>query len=157
MAAPYDRITIEGIRYFICASCRRPHRPGTDAPYGFPEPGGVPIKSIKRQSLCGVCYRAAYAFMYPPRLYPNQPDVPDNALGVDPIPWDTSALEQERGPRTEQDIWDEAFALWKKEGRAGSPDDVFKRLLQEERGADAQEMITEVQLEPAGVVKVVRE
>lgn len=122
--ATYARIVINGINYFVCASCRRPHRPGTTAPYRFPEPGGAPDWTERRQSLCGACYRTAYAFMYPPRIFPNQPNVPDNALDVEPIPWDLSNIEVK--PRTDAELWTEAFALWQQNG--GDPEALFSEL-----------------------------
>lgn len=154
MSVPYERTVVNGVSHFVCAKCRRAHRPGTDAPYGFPEPGGVPDKRTKKQSLCGACYREAYAFMYPPRLYPRQPVVADNAVG-EPIPYDLSG--NEAAPRTEQQVWGEAFALWQQGGYAETPQAIFDRLWEQEQRNRVTADVTEVQLAGAGVVEVRRE
>ena len=146
--AAYERITINGIRAFVCANCRMPHYPGTKPPYHFPRPSGVPNPDVVKQSLCGKCYREAMAFMYPVKVYgpTSQSNMADNIIpGSEPVPWDLGILET--AVRTEKDVWADAFALWQREGMEGTPDAIYERLLQEERGAQVEETITEVQLE----------
>ena len=147
--AAYERVTINGIRAFVCANCRMPHYPGTKPPYHFPRPSGQPSPDLVKQSVCGKCYRESFAFMYPPSVYGTacQPNVADNILpDTEPIPWDMGLLEPHI--RTEKDIWAEAFAIWQKDGMTGTPDAVFERLVEEERGKTGAEVtVTEVQLE----------
>ena len=139
MSAPYERAEIGRISYFVCAKCRRAHTPGTDAPYGFAEPGGVPNRAVKKQSLCGACYREAYAFMYPPVLYPNQPWVDDNAIG-DPIPYNLGPLPG--APRTKQQVWDDAFARYQRDG--GDPQAIFDGLWEEEQRGELVKGASEI-------------
>ena len=154
MSAPYERVELDGRSWFVCAKCRRAHRPGTDSPYGFPEPGGIPTKSERKQSLCGACYREAYAFMYPPVFFPNQPMVEDNAFG-DPIPYNLGLHPM--APKTKQQVWGEAFATYQREG--GDPQAIFEALWEEEQRGQVVAEVTEVQVTSPdqAVVEVRRE
>lgn len=124
----YEYVTVEGKPYLVCATitCRKPLiiGQGMDPLYTLPEVGEP--HPWKKQSVCGPCYKAEFAAIYPGS---PEPDVKDAFLpGADPIPVDWVNPEEEPV--------DDDYALWRRavEQAAGSQGaetvpQAYKRLL----------------------------
>ena len=140
--ASYERVSIAGRSYLVCAECRRPHEPGYAVCFPVIIPGvGLPrIGDGTAQSLCGACYRMQFG-----RMYPKEPmrNVPDTALpGEPPIPFDLA----DRIPRlkTEMELFAEALSIAKASGGADSPLDIYQRL----KGLEQDKAQTEITAPP---------
>lgn len=129
--AGYEYVTVEGKPYLVCATitCRKPLiiGQGMDPLYNLPEVGEP--HPWKNQSVCGPCYKAQHAAIYPGTPLP---DVKDAFLpGADPIPWDW------HNPAADEPV-DDDFAKWEKalvqaKGSQGAETvaQAYKRLLTE--------------------------
>lgn len=140
----YEYVTVDGKPYLVCATitCRKPLIIGQamDPLYTLPEVGEP--HPWKKQAVCGPCFKAEYAAIYPGKPIP---DVKDAFLpGADPIPWDW------RDPAPEEPV-DDDHALWRKaidqsEGSQGAETvlQAYKRLLSVPEILGATDTIAEV-------------
>ena len=146
--ASYERVSIAGRSYLVCAECRRPHEPGYAVCYPVVIPGvGLPrIGDGTAQSLCGSCYRMQFG-----RMYPKEPmrNVPDTTLsGEPPIPFDIT--DRVPRPKTEIEFLEEAISIAKASGGAEQPLQVYARL----KDAESDKAQTEITAPPDMAVKV---
>ena len=140
----YEYVTVDGKSYLVCATitCRKPLiiGQGMDPLYTLPEVGEP--HPWKNQSVCGPCYKAQHAAIYPGGPVP---DVKDAFLpGAEPIPWDW------QDPAPEKPL-DDDFAIWRKatdqaEGSQGAETvlQAYKRLLSVPEILGATDTIAEV-------------
>lgn len=138
--ASYERVSIAGRSYLVCAECRRPHEPGYAVcyPVVIPGVGLPPIGQGTTQSLCGSCYRIQFG-----RMYPKEPmrNVPDTALpGEPPIPFDIT--DRPARPKTETELLEEAISIAKASGGAETPLQVYARLTNVEQDKAQTEIST---------------
>ncbi len=127
--AGYEYVTVDGKPYLVCSTitCRKPLiiGQGMDPLYTLPEVGEP--HPWKQQSVCGPCYKAQHAAIYPGS---PEPDVKDAFLpGADPIPWDWRNPTPEEPPDDDHAIWRKAVD--QSEGSQGAETvlQAYKRLL----------------------------
>ena len=109
--AGYERVTLEGKRYHVCAVCRRPHSPGYSAPryvlderYDHTVKDGIAIagEDSPKQSLCGECYMKEYAEVYPGAELPyHSSNLLKGATRVE-LDGTTSVIDQEQVRKDDQ-------------------------------------------------------
>ena len=95
MVSSYERVSIKGRSYLVCADCRRPLLKGSMPLYWVPQ-AGYPTKPTGRkikQAVCGPCYIKQWTIVQPDSIPPN---VDDGYLeGEGPVPRGVREIKEE--------------------------------------------------------------